>query len=329
MKRKRFLAIFVTCSILAMVLGAATTYAQPPSAAIISSYVIESEDGSNVTNDPLMAGGTYTVWFEVTVGVVPPDTKLSLSTPLKKVGDRYWNLENEYEGVNTDLWQPGGRTIEFNAVPGTAQFTVEGSIPSDYTWTVLSTEEWAEDDILHFTKPISLVELSLGADVLSTVPRERPAEVKDQAILAYEQTLANKEFSLQQATTDPNAADPKYVKLVEDVMERADDLSDRGYVDDARALLDTLPISVSGFPIPVSEESFLPYLIGIIVLAVILIVSVALLLRARANSSFIRQQVDEEAGRLDVLTVRISKIDKQLGEDVEQVKEQLERIIGR
>lgn len=324
MKRKRFLAIFVTCSILAMVLGAATTYAQdgPPSPAIISSHVVETIDGTDVTEGHLMAGDTYTVSFTVNVGVDLADNTLILSTPMEKVGDRYWQLENAYEGVDTELWQPGLPQIEFNVVEGDAEFTLRGSVPSDYTSQELPNEEY-----LHFPKSISLVQLSLGpeGDPLG----ERSLIVKDQAILAYEQTLADKALLLQEATTDPNEADPKYVKLVEDIIDRAEDLGERGYVEDAKDLLDTLPISVSGFPIPVSEESFLPYLIGIVVLAVILIVSVALFLRARANSSFIRQQVDEEAGRLDVLSVRISKIDKQLGEDIEQVKEQLERIIGR
>ena len=323
MKRKRFLAVFVTCSILAMVLGTATTLAEEPPLATIESYVVENiDDDTDVTEGHLMAGGRYRIYFTIKVGVDLGNNTLILSTPMEKVGDRYWQLENDYEGVDTELWQPGLSQIEFNVVQGDAEFILEGSVPSKYTQESLPNEEY-----LHFPKSISLVQLSLGpeGDQLG----ERSLIVKDQAILAYEQTLADKEGLLQEATTDPNEADPKYVKLVEDVIDRAEDLYANGYVENAKDLLDTLPISVSGFPIPVSEESSLPYLIGIVVLAVILIVSVALFLRARANSSFIRQQVDEEAGRLDVLSVRISKIDKQLGEDVEQVKEELERIIGR
>jgi len=322
MRRKRFFAIFVTCSILAMVLGTATTLADEPPLATIESYVVENIDGTDVTQGHLMAGDTYTVSFTVNVGVDLADNTLILSTPLEKVGDRYWQLENTYEGVDTQLWQPGLSQIEFNVVEGDAEFTLKGAVPSDYT-----SQELPNEEDLHFPKSIALVQLSLGPD--GDPLGERSLIVKDQAILAYEQTLADKELLLQEATTDPNEADPKYVKLVEDVIDRAEDLYANGYVENANDLLDTIPVSVSGFPIPVSEESSLPYLIGIVVLAVILIVSVALFLRARANSSFIRQQVDEEAGRLDVLTVRISKIDKHLGEDIEQVKEQLERIIGR
>ena len=73
----------------------------------------------------------------------------------------------------------------------------------------------------------------------------------------------------------------------------------------------------------------MPYLIVIIVLAVILLAFLVLFLRARSSASFVRQQVDEESGKLDVLSVRLSKIDRQLARDIEQVKEQLERISGR
>ena len=109
----------------------------------------------------------------------------------------------------------------------------------------------------------------------------------------------------------------------------AKELSDKGYVESATALLGMLPDSELEFPVPVPQSSFLPYLIVIIVLAVILVLFFFLLLRARSDSSFVRQRVDEEAGRLDVLLVRTSKIDKQLARDIEQVKEELERISGR
>jgi len=321
MKRKRFLAIFVLCSVLAMLLGAATTYAQT-SLAVISSYQIKNDAGSDMTDGPLMAGATYTVLFEINVGVVPPDTRLSLATPMEKAKgqDVYWNLKNDYPGIDTELWQPGLALIEFDAVEGIAKLTVEGCVPSDYTTERLSNDEYEE--YLHFPKEISLVELSLGPD--GNLLDERSVEVIDQKIDEYQQTLTEKKDLLQTATIDPT-----YAKLATKLIALAEDLSDKGYVENAKDLLDTLPSSVAGFPIPVSQKSSLPYVIGIVVLAVILTLFVGLFLRARSNSSFIRQQVDEEAGRLDVLSVRISKIDKQLGGDIDQVKEQLERIIGR
>ena len=320
MKKRRFLAVFALCLIFIMLSGTSTIYAQSPSTIGVSSYAIKSNDGSDMTSGPLMAGDTYTVSFEVTIDVDLANTTLNLQTPMEKVGDVYWYLDNDYPGVNTDTWQPGRDNIDFNAVKGTAKFRVKGSIPSDYTWETLSVEEWTGDEILHFAKPISLMTLSLGTDVLDN----RSVEVTDQTIDSYRQSLVEKENLLQ--TTD---IDTKYRELVEGVIARAESLREDGFVQKARNLLGTIPGSISGFPTQVSEKSILPYLIIIIVLAIILIAFFALYLKARSNSGFIRQQVDEEAGRLDVLLVRASKIDRQLAGDIEQVKEQLEKLAGR
>lgn len=383
MTGKSILRVLVACSVVAMLLAAlvgGSVHAQSPSPAVISSYTVKNIDGSDVTNDRLMAGATYTVSLEINVGVDLSDTKLRLSTPMSKVDDVYWRLLNNYPGVNTSTWQPGQSYIQFSIVKGVAQFTLKGSIPSDYTTEVLSNE-----DYLHFTMPISLVTLALGEG--SEILEERSAQVADQAIVAYDQVLSEKKSLLQVAS-----ADPTYMGLAQDIITLAEDLSSKGYVEGAIDLLDTLPISSSGFPslaqyqqlraqktnllesaeiearyaaladgivavadelsengyvqsgievldslpssaadfpAPVSENSFLIYLIVIIVLAVILIAFFALYLKGRSDGNFVRQQVDEEAGRLDVLLVRATKIDRQLAREVEQVKEQLERISGR
>ena len=317
MKRTRFLAILVLCAAVSMLLGTATTFAQGPSPAVIESYLVQNIDGSDVTDEPLMAGATYTVTFEVNVGVDLANTTLILSTPLSKVGDIYWRLENDYPGVNTQTWQPGQPTIEFDAVKGTAQVRLDGFVPTHYT-----SEKLPNGDYLHTAKPISLVQLFLGP--AGTLLDERQSTVKDQAIDAYQDALTLKTSLLQSTTTDA-----KYKALAAAIISQAETLSSKGYVEIAKSLLNTIPTSASEMPVPVEEGSFMPYLIVIIVLAVILIAFLVLFLRARSNASFVRQQVDEESGKLDVFSVRLSKIDRQLARDIEQVKEQLERISGR
>jgi hypothetical protein len=319
MKRKRLIEIFVLCSaVLGMLFsGAILVYAQSPSPAVIETYVIENIDGSDVTNGPLMAGATYTISLEVNVGVDLANTTLSLTTPMIKVEDVYWSLENDYPGIDTDLWQPGRATIEFNVVKGIAQFTLKGSVPSDYT-----SEKLSNGDYLHFIEFIPLVKLTLGPG--DTLLDECSVEVRDQAIVAYQQTLTEKNSLLK--TTD---ADPKYEDLATAIIALAEELNSQGYVEEATNLLNTLPSSASDFPVPVEEGSYMVYIVIIVVFAVIMLAFLTLFFRARANSSFIRQQIDEEAGRLDVLSVKLSKIDRQLARDIEQVKQQLERISGR
>ena len=110
MTGKKVLSVLVACSVVAMLVATlvgGSAYAQSPSPAVISSYTVKNIDGSDVTDDRLMAGATYTVSLEINVGVDLSDTKLRLSTPMSKVEDVYWRLLNDYPGVNTNTWQPG------------------------------------------------------------------------------------------------------------------------------------------------------------------------------------------------------------------------------
>ena len=378
MKHKGIIVALILSLILTTFICTSVAYSQ--TAAVISSYTIESEDGGDVTENALMSGATYTITIEVTLDTTLPGTELSLSTPLEKVGDVYWHLENDYPGINTTLWQPGQDTIEFDAVQGMAQLNIVGTIPSTYT-----TEELSNGDTLHTIKDMSIVTLTLSAD--DSLLDEISVEVQDETIVAYQNKLTDVNSILLLTGTDPTYStlaqdiitlaeqlsekgyvegastlldtlpievadfpsvedfeaavaeksslvegvdtDPTYAALVEEVIDLAQELSANGYVKNAMDTLAVLPDSASDFPEPISESSMVPYLVIIIILAVILIVSILLFLKARAGNSFIQHQVEEEAGNLDVLLVRISKIDRQLANDIEQVKEQLERISGR
>jgi hypothetical protein len=327
MKRQFFIALVITFAVLSSLLGTMTAGAQDIPAELraeITSYVIMNVDGSDVTDDNLMAGNSYIVTFELDIGVDLGNNTLLLSTGLDKYGDVYWHLDNEYEGVNTDEWQPGKSTIEFDIVKGTAQFTLEGTVPIDY----VSQRIPRTGAVIHLPADITVIKLVLGPS--GTQLTESSSKVIDQAIDTYEKVLIIKETALDKAITQPNAADPQYTALSLDIVARAKELAAvNGYVEEATDLLNTLPESSSDYPIPVEEGSYTIYIIIIAILAVIIVAVLALFFHARSNSSFLRQQVDEEAGRLDVLSVRTTKIDKQLARDLEQVKEQLERISGR
>ncbi len=390
MSRRSLSRLLSLCLIAAIMLlavpGLPVVLAQEPALSVeLSSYIVKDTSGTDVTGERLLAGDTYTVSFEVDVSANLPDTKLALATSLEKAEDVYWSLENEdeYQGVDTESWQPGQSSIEFDAVQGAAQFVLVGTVPLTYT-----TEELTDGEssvTLHKVKSIPLLRLSLGTE--GEVLNEQLSEVVDQTILAYQQTLTEKNSLLQMASADstyselaqdivttaeslysqgfvvtalalldtlpampsdfPSVAEfeqeragkqsllqatdsePKYKQLVSDVISVASALSAAGFTEGAMDLLDILPNNALDFPEPISESSSLVYIIVIVILVIGLIAFLALLLRARSNVSFVRQQVEEETGRLDVLLVRITKVDKQLARDVEQVKEQLERISGR
>ena len=321
MKRQYLGVIVVICLVFTMLLGSSVAIAEGELKADISSFTVKNIDGSDVTESNLMAGNTYMISFEIDIGVTLGNKTIILSTPLEKVEDVYWHLENDYEGVDTDTWQPGQSQIEFNIVKGNATFTLIGRVPSDYT-----SEKLSNDRYIHFPKKISLVQPSIGPENTPLVEQAEKTELEvvDQAIVTYRQAFIEKESLLQ--TTD---ADQKYEELATSIINEAEGLRKHGYVDEATIILNTIPESSADFPVPVEEGSYTLYIVIIALLALVLVSLIALILRARSNNSFVLQQIDEESGRLDVLLVRISKIDKQLARDIEQVKEQLERISGR
>jgi hypothetical protein len=321
MKRQYFGVIVVICLVFTMLFGSSVVSAEGELKADISSFTVKNIDGSDVTEGNLMAGNTYMISFEIDIGVTLGNKTIILSTPLEKVEDVYWHLENDYEGVDTDTWQPGQSKIEFNIVKGNATFTLIGRVPSDY-----ASEKLSNDRYIHFPRMISLVQPSIGPENTPLVDQAKKSELEvvDQAIVTYRQAFIEKESLLK--TTE---ADQKYEDLATSIIDEAEELRKHGYVDEATIILNTIPESSADFPVPVEEGSYTLYIVIIALLALVLISLIALILRARSNNSFILQQIDEEAGRLDVLLVRISKIDKQLARDIEQVKEQLERISGR
>jgi hypothetical protein len=324
MKRRSLLAVFVLGSLLTVLLGwSAAAGAQDDLKVEITSFEVSNFDGSDVTGDHLMASDSYVITFTIDAGVDLGNNTLIVSTDLGKVGDVYWQLDNDYPGVNTDTWQPGMSTIEFGIVKGTAEFTLRGKVPDTYTSRKI-TETGA---VLHLPRDMALLKLSLGP--AGTLLEERSMNVIDQAINTYQKDLILRETALEQATTGPSPADVTYAALAQDVVDQAKALSLKGYVEEATDLLNTLPESAAGYPTPVQEGSYTLYIIIIAALAALLVAALVLLLRSRAGVSLLRQQVDEEAGKLDVLSVRLSKIDRQLAQDIGQVKEQLERISGR
>ena len=163
MKQKRILTLFSIILALALLFGTFTVHADTesdPTPAVIESFNIQNIDGSDVTEDYLMAGDTYIITMEINVGVDLGNNTLILYTPLGKVEDVYWHLENDYPGIDTDAWRPGQKSIEFDVVEGIAELTVKGSVSSDYTWTPISGYSY----VLHAIRDLHLITLSLGPE---------------------------------------------------------------------------------------------------------------------------------------------------------------------
>ena len=107
---KFFLILF---SLFLSVFALPVSHAQAP--AVITSFTVLDPNGNDVTDEFLVAGGSYTINFEIEIGATLSDNIL-LTTSMEKSGNSFWTLNNNYEGVETSTWTPGSPSITFKAV---------------------------------------------------------------------------------------------------------------------------------------------------------------------------------------------------------------------
>ena len=280
-----------------------------PQAVQISSFHVTTLDGKSVDNQTLMAGATYNIKFtmEIASGI---NNKVVLKTDLIKTGDHLWSLDAAYQGIDTTTWQPGQSEISFNAIQGTAQFELQGSVPTTYVLVALQNGE-----TLHVIKPISLVQFSLTGD--STLDN-KTQKVIDTSIDTYQSTLAN-----TQSLITNSSADSRYVELVKTIVSSAQNEGDAGYTDRATAMLQSVP--KSGWIPQQSSNMFLWVIVGI--LAVLTAAGFFLMYKAQSNLSFVKKRTDEQAKRLEILSSRVRAIgDTTLAGEITKVKQDLEEI---
>ena len=311
MLHKRYLIclLLVGMTLLGIFYGGAKSISAQPQAVQISSFQITTLDGTSIDNQSLMAGATYNIKFtlEIAAGI---NNQIVLKTDLVAYGDHFWSLDAPYGGINTSTWQPGQSEISFNAVQGTAQFELKGTVPTDYVLTSLPTGE-----TLHVSKPINLIQLSLtGGSALDN----RTQEVVDSSISTYQSTLANTQSLLKNSK-----ADSRYIQLVSAIVTAAQKEGDAGYTDRATTMLKSMPSS--GWIQPQSSNLFLWIIIGI--LALLMLIGFFLMYKARSDVNFIKKKADEQAKRLEILASRVRGIgDTALAGEITKVKQDLEEI---
>jgi len=312
LQRRLGITGIATITITLFLISLPHSYSQGPTPAIISDFIVRDPNGNDVTSKPLVAGGTYMFSFSVAIGTTLTD-QIIMSTSLEKVGDRYWTLENNYQGVDTNSWQPGGSRVAFKAIQGTPKFTLAGKINSNMTVEIVK-----DGKTIHF--PVKVPVLSIALQSTQNVLDQKIMNVTDQAIIQYQNTLNTKQNLLAGSQTIP-----QYATLAQGIIEQAQAIANLGYVEDATKILSVIPSS--GLPSPPGVESTFLYLaIGIGVVAAIFAV---MFLRANSGKSVIVRQADEEAKKLDVLLVKANRIDKSLAMEIETVKKKLEDLTKR
>ena len=284
------------------------SYAQAP--AVITSFTVLDPNGNDVTDEFLVAGGSYTINFEIEIGATLSDNIL-LTTSMEKSGNSFWTLNNNYEGVETSTWTPGSQSITFQAIEGTAQFTLDGKIPE-----AITEKEIADiDKTIHALELVPLLVMSLDSmEILD----ERTYTITDQTIISYDALLQSKTEKL-----DSISMDEKYNSLAFEIVSEAEYLTSFGLYDDAIQLLETIPDS--DYPEPPRTTTLL--IVSSIFLGITTIAFLLLFIRTRSSTSYLSSSVSEKADKLDLLLIKASRIDRSLADDLETIKKELKELV--
>ena len=284
------------------------SYAQAP--AVITSFTVLDPNGNDVTDEFLVAGGSYTINFEIEIGATLSDNIL-LTTSMEKSGNSFWTLNNNYEGVETSTWTPGSQSITFQAIEGTAQFTLDGKIPE-----AITEKEIADiGKTIHALELVPLLVMSLDSmEILD----ERTYTITDQTIISYDALLQSKTEKL-----DSISMDEKYNSLAFEIVSEAEYLTSFGLYDDAIQLLATIPDS--DYPEPPRTTTLL--IVSSIFLGITTIAFLLLFIRTRSSTSYLSSSVSEKADKLDLLLIKASRIDRSLADDLETIKKELKELV--
>ena len=284
------------------------SYAQAP--AVITSFTVLDPNGNDVTDEFLVAGGSYTINFEIEIGATLSDNIL-LTTSMEKSGNSFWTLNNNYEGIETSTWTPGSQSITFQAIEGTAQFTLDGKIPE-----AITEKEIADiGKTIHALELVPLLVMSLDSmEILD----ERTYTITDQTIISYDALLQSKTEKL-----DSISMDEKYNSLAFEIVSEAEYLTSFGLYDDAIQLLETKPDS--DYPEPPRTTTLL--IVSSIFLGITTIAFLLLFIRTRSSTSYLSSSVSEKADKLDLLLIKASRIDRSLADDLETIKKELKELV--
>ena len=298
------LIIFIFLSVILLPIS----YAQAP--AVLTNFTVLDPNGNDVTDEFLVAGGVYTINFEIEIGATLSDNIL-LTTSMEKSGNSFWTLNNNYQGVDTSVWTPGSQSITFQAVEGTAQFTLDGKIPDSIT----------EKDVVDMDKTVHAFELVpllvMSLDSMEILD-ERTYTITDQTIISYDALLQSKLEKLNSISMEG-----KYNSLALEIVSEAEYLTTFGLYDDAIKLLNTIPDS--DYPAPPSTTTL--FIIASVILGITTIAFALLFIRTRSSSSYMSSSVSEKADKLDLLLIKASRIDKSLSDDLETIKRELKELV--
>jgi hypothetical protein len=281
----------------------------------ITSYTIENTEtqqvlmevdfatGKNTTYSPIIGGTEITVTFTVNVEATGAgNLKLTTAMQHSKIKtDRYWELVPSDYDPGSDF-NPNSAQTEFNWVKGSFTMICYGKTnvilkPTALTLVQISS---STGDILDNIKPIIV---TAGVDQFQNLYDQKETKLQD---------LINA------------GVDEGYTTLYGNVLNQSVNLVNKGYVNDAIALLNSLPTSGE----PMGSALGMIMLPGIAIAAIVAVVFAVMFLRARGKNSYVQLVIEDQIKDLEGLTLRASKIDRTIASNLDGVKDRLKRLVG-
>jgi len=252
---------------------------------------------------PVISGEPLKVTFTVNV-FTSGSGNLKLSTFMQKPSSGpYWELvPGDYDlGAG---YTPNSAAMEFSWEKGTFEMICYGQatkVTKAYNVTLVQlSSAGATSDVLD---AIQVTVLTAGADEFQNL---------------YDQ----KEATLQSLIDSGVAAG--YINMYSNMLNQSKALVNKGYVNEAIALLNAIPSS--GAPMGSASEMIMLPAIGIAAAAAV--VFAFMFLRARGKNSYVQLVLEDQIRDLEGLTLRAARVDRTLSSSLESVKDRLKSAVG-
>ena len=172
---------------------------------------------------------------------------------------------------------------------------------------------------LHKAVPVSLVSLK---DSSSAVLDEVKKDITDASINAYNTKLSETQSKVDGYSS--SGVSPAIVESYNNIISQSQELADKGLTDDALGMLNALDTAAA----PASATMEILFIPLIAVFAVLAAVLGVMFMRSRGKVGYYKLVVEDQIKDLEGLTLRASKIDRNMGASLESVKDRLKRLVG-
>jgi hypothetical protein len=252
---------------------------------------------------PVISGEPLKVTFTVNV-FTSGAGNLKLSTFMQKPSSGpYWNFSSGDYDLGTS-YSPNAASFTFSWEKGTFEMICYGQatkVTKAYNVTLVQlSSAGATSDILD---AIQVTVLTAGADEF--------------------QNLYNQKEAKLQSLIDSGVA-AGYINMYSNMLNQSKALVNKGYVNEAIALLNAIPSS--GEPMGSASEMIMLPAIGIAAAAAV--VFAFMFLRARGKNSYVQLVLEDQIRDLEGLTLRAARVDRTLSSSLESVKDRLKSAVG-